>query len=206
MFAIIICLLQAKVCMGQNQKVFEMAYPKSKTISVNEKYSKSIIIYPFKQKESLYSLSVSAKVQLNGYKSLVRVVLINENGEEYLVLESYYMIEEQKQINFTDYGDETAMLNGVGASSIKIEIEDASILLETVSYNNSSQNKLVASGVFMIGVIGGALLPLFQGILADMLGGVWRWTWLIVVIGELYILYYGLAGSKVIQSNSNLID
>lgn len=142
MFAIIICLLQAKVCMGQNQKVFEMAYPKSKTISVNEKYSKSIIIYPFKQKESLYSLSVSAKVQLNGYKSLVRVVLINENGEEYLVLESYYMIEEQKQINFTDYGDETAMLNGVGASSIKIEIEDASILLETVSYNNSSQNKL----------------------------------------------------------------
>lgn len=58
----------------------------------------------------------------------------------------------------------------------------------------------IASGVFMIGVIGGALLPLCQGIFADALGGVWRWTWVIVLIGELYILYYGLSGSKVRES------
>lgn len=70
----------------------------------------------------------------------------------------------------------------------------------TLSVNKLGKYTSVASGVFMIGVIGGALLPLFQGIFADMLGGIWRWTWLIVVVGELYILYYGLSGSKVIQS------
>ena len=56
------------------------------------------------------------------------------------------------------------------------------------------------SGALMIGVIGGAIIPLVQGMMADALRGVWTWTWLIVVVGELYILYYALIGSKVKQS------
>ena len=128
--------------MGQNQKMFEMAYPKSKIISINEKYSKSIIINPFKQKESFFSLSINAKVILNSNKSLVRVILITETGDEYLVLESNYMISEQNQMEYSDYGEETALLNGVVPGNIKIEIEDATILLETISYNNTTQNKL----------------------------------------------------------------
>lgn len=67
----------------------------------------------------------------------------------------------------------------------------------TLSINQLGKYTSAASGVFMIGVIGGALLPLFQGLFADFLGGNWRWTWLLVVIGELYILYYALWGSKV---------
>ena len=56
-----------------------------------------------------------------------------------------------------------------------------------------------ASGVLMIGVLGGAIMPLMQGMMADVLGGNWAWTWTIVIVGELYILYYALAGSKVKQ-------
>jgi MFS transporter, FHS family, L-fucose permease len=70
----------------------------------------------------------------------------------------------------------------------------------TLSVNKLGKYTSVASGVFMIGVIGGALLPLFQGMFADMFGGAWRYTWLIVVVGELYIFYYGLSGCKVKQS------
>ena len=149
LFALTICLLKANICMGQNQKIFEMAYPESNKIINNEYYSKSIIIYPFKQKELLFSLALDARVQLNSNKSLVRVILITESGDEYLVLESYYMISEQSQMEYNDYGEETAMLNGVVPGSIKIEIEDASILLETISYNNISQNK-VASADFAV--------------------------------------------------------
>lgn len=54
----------------------------------------------------------------------------------------------------------------------------------------------IASGVFMIGVVGGALLPLLQGALADMIGG-WRCSWFIVLLGELFMLYYAQIGSKV---------
>lgn len=56
------------------------------------------------------------------------------------------------------------------------------------------------SGTLMIGVIGGALLPLFQGMIADSMGGDWTWTWIIVIAGELYLLFYGLKGYKVKQS------
>lgn len=70
----------------------------------------------------------------------------------------------------------------------------------TLSVNKLGKYTSVASGVFMIGVIGGSLLPLFQGMFADALGGVWRWTWFIVVTGEIYILYYALFGSKIKQS------
>ena len=54
----------------------------------------------------------------------------------------------------------------------------------------------IASGVFMIGVLGGAVLPLLQGFLADTMGN-WRPTWVIVLAGEILILLYARVGSKV---------
>ncbi len=80
----------------------------------------------------------------------------------------------------------------------------------TLSVSKLGKYTSVASGVFMIGVVGGAIIPLLQGILADSLNntvtalgdaiGGWRWTWFVVIAGELFILYYALLGSKVKQS------
>lgn len=52
------------------------------------------------------------------------------------------------------------------------------------------------SGALMIGVLGGGVLPLIQSAMADSMGS-WQMTWLIVLIGELYMLYYALVGSKI---------
>ena len=56
-----------------------------------------------------------------------------------------------------------------------------------------------ASGVFMIGVVGGAVLPLLQGGLADTLGS-WRMSWLLVLAGELVMLLYARFGYRIKQS------
>lgn len=61
-----------------------------------------------------------------------------------------------------------------------------------------------ASGVLMIGVVGGGIIPFLQGILADVMHGDWRWTWLLVIAGEVYILYYGLKGYRVRQQGEAL--
>lgn len=53
-----------------------------------------------------------------------------------------------------------------------------------------------ASGVFMMGVFGGAVFPVLQGMMADFLGS-WQWTWMIVVVCELVMLYYALWGSRI---------
>ena len=53
-----------------------------------------------------------------------------------------------------------------------------------------------ASGIFMMGVFGGAVFPVLQGMLADIWGS-WQWTWLIAVVCELVMLYYALFGSRI---------
>ncbi len=55
-----------------------------------------------------------------------------------------------------------------------------------------------ASGALMMGVVGGAIFPLLQGVMADTMGS-WEWTWLLVAIGEAYLIYYALVGHKVKQ-------
>ena len=52
-----------------------------------------------------------------------------------------------------------------------------------------------ASGVFMMGVFGGAVFPVIQGLLADYVGS-WQFTWLVPLICEFVILWYGLVGYK----------
>lgn len=66
----------------------------------------------------------------------------------------------------------------------------------TLSVNRLGKYTNAASGVFMIGVIGGAVFPLLQGLIADLSGG-WRISWLMVIACELYMFYYALWGSKV---------
>ncbi len=59
------------------------------------------------------------------------------------------------------------------------------------------------SGALMMGVVGGAILPFTQGIFADILGS-WNWTWIIVIVGEVYLLYYALYGYKVKQRGDDV--
>ncbi len=66
----------------------------------------------------------------------------------------------------------------------------------TLSVAKLGKYTSIASGVFMIGVVGGAILPLLQGIFADVLHG-WRGTWALVLVGELFMLYYAQIGSRV---------
>lgn len=53
-----------------------------------------------------------------------------------------------------------------------------------------------ASGAFMMGVFGGAVFPLAQGVMADALGS-WKWSWLLVVVCELVMLAYARYGSRI---------
>ena len=66
----------------------------------------------------------------------------------------------------------------------------------TLATDRLGQYTAKASGVLTMGVVGGGIIPLLQGILADVMGGNWHWTWILIIAGEVYILYYGLNGYK----------
>lgn len=65
----------------------------------------------------------------------------------------------------------------------------------TLSTNGLKEYTSKASGIFMMGVFGGAVFPVLQGMMADLFGS-WQWTWSIVIICELVMLYYALYGSR----------
>ncbi len=67
----------------------------------------------------------------------------------------------------------------------------------TLAVKGLGEYTIRASGALMIGVVGGGVLPFLQGVLADAFHGDWRWTWVLVVLGEAYIFYYGLNGYRV---------
>lgn len=61
------------------------------------------------------------------------------------------------------------------------------------------------SGALMIGVLGGGVMPLLQAMMADWFEGDWTVTWTIVIIGELYLIYYALIGSKI-RKQDNMVE
>lgn len=65
----------------------------------------------------------------------------------------------------------------------------------TLSTNGLKEYTSKASGIFMMGVFGGAVFPVLQGLMADLFGS-WQWTWSLVIVCELVMLYYALYGSR----------
>ncbi len=53
------------------------------------------------------------------------------------------------------------------------------------------------SGILCLAIVGGALIPLAQGALADIIG--LQMSFLLPIVCYAYILYYGLKGSKVVD-------
>ena len=66
----------------------------------------------------------------------------------------------------------------------------------TLSIQGLREYTSKASGVFMMGVFGGAVFPFLQGVCADVLNS-WQFTWVIALLCELVMLSYGLWGYKV---------
>jgi FHS family L-fucose permease-like MFS transporter len=59
-----------------------------------------------------------------------------------------------------------------------------------------------ASGIFMVLVCGGGILPLLQNAIVDWTGGIGYLTsYWVVVAGLVYLLYYAIIGSKNVNKN-----
>ena len=71
----------------------------------------------------------------------------------------------------------------------------------TLSTKGLKEYTSKASGIFMMGVFGGAVFPVLQGAMADIIGS-WRWTWIIVVVCEIVMLLYAFYGSKIKEDPS----
>ena len=113
--------------------VFSMHAANAQSISIGQTFTTSTTISPFTRSAEIYGLDMSADISLDHYASLVRVILIDNNFDEYMVYEVYPRITDKNVFSVRNICEETFLLNAVRPKSLKIEIVDASVTLHGIS-------------------------------------------------------------------------
>lgn len=130
---------------GQNpDNRFKMIGQNAQSILINQTYSETVEILPFGQiGKPIYGLDATADIRLNGENSLVRLVLIDNDFNEYLIYESYnLLLEAENSFSVKAICEETSILDVVKPYSIQIEIKNAQLKLKSLSYSTSIDSGL----------------------------------------------------------------
>lgn len=105
-----------------------------KTISVNRSISKEAALDLFGGVNTAYGMAVTMNVERLSDDFLVRILLEDVEGKKHLVAESYREIaSNERNLCYSDYCEETSLLDGVRPVRLHIYTHDANILLESVA-------------------------------------------------------------------------
>jgi len=91
-------------------------------------------IHPF-SKQQIVGLGVSGSVQLRSERSQVRILLIDNQLNEYLAYEVYPLIAPANVFQIRDACRETCVLPAIVPSALRVELIDASLEIQTVVVN-----------------------------------------------------------------------
>jgi hypothetical protein len=109
----------------------------SQTINIDSTFYSDTEIYPFSQVDSIYSLNMSGYITLNSDTSLIRIILTDTFGNEFMIYEAYPLITTSMNFEISEVCDETCYLNGITPYSLIIHLNDASITLQSIIYSTS---------------------------------------------------------------------
>ena len=112
------------------------------TIRINQKYTATTEIFPFGNINLLYGLAVSANIDMNSDGSLVRIILVDNAFNEFLIYEAYPLLEKNRNLNLKNVCEETSVLGGVKPYSVKIEITDAQVDLTELTLTDQPDDAL----------------------------------------------------------------
>jgi hypothetical protein len=74
---------------------------------------------------------------------LVRIILLDNLDNEYLVFETYPLIVKVRSFNINNISEETYALNSVIPKSLRIEIIDANIYLDEISFSKTPMQNII---------------------------------------------------------------
>lgn len=136
LFAIIF-LSAAPVIADNCFKLFDGVRP-LKTVKCNH-ITNHIVTFPFQADRSpIDGLAVTGHITKFSNDYVVRIILIDKQGHEYLIMESYDAVNEQKEFYFDCYCEETALLEDVSPDSIKVSVRNAMVTINAIHYTYDS--------------------------------------------------------------------
>ena len=101
----------------------------------------STIIKPFSKGSVISGLSISGKIDAQE-DFLVRVILQDNTGKEYIVMELYDELYNKDYSSFSDYCEETALLDKVQPSQLKIVVKNAALTLSEIQWSGDQSLSL----------------------------------------------------------------
>jgi hypothetical protein len=106
----------------------------SQDIAIDSIFRSSFEIFPFENIEQIGGITMEGNVYLNSDTSLVRVILEDDYGVQYMIFETYPLICPDLYVDFTIHCDETCLLEQTNPSSIIIQVADATLNLKSFHY------------------------------------------------------------------------
>lgn len=116
----------------------------AQTIQIDSLFTTDGEIFPFGPNDTIYGLSISGSVALLSDTSLVRVILTDNSGQNWMVYEAYPMIVTDTASDFEHECDETCFLNTFIPYSLNIQIIDASLELSFLNAETESKGNIDA--------------------------------------------------------------
>jgi C1A family cysteine protease len=107
---------------------------KAQTIQIDSTFTTDGEIYPFSPDDTIYGLSISGSVALHSDTSLVRVILTDNTGQEWMVYEAYPFINPIWNFTFHELADETMYKEIQNPILLKVEILNASFYLDYITW------------------------------------------------------------------------
>jgi hypothetical protein len=105
--------------------IVNVAGVNAQEISINQTFNADTVIMPFSSSGPVYSVKISGSVALLTDSSLIRVILLDNNDNRYLIYEAYPMITDDSAFFISGVCEETCFLDSVHPYSVRIDIIDA---------------------------------------------------------------------------------
>lgn len=118
---------------------FHLYNSETDTIKVENIYSETTTIYPFNENTEITGLSFTGMINHSETNSILRIILIDTTGYEFLVLESYPLLTDSLSQYLQDYCEETNYLNEIVPAAIKIELLNSQVEITNFKITKQTQ-------------------------------------------------------------------
>ena len=111
---------------------FSLQNQDSSRISFDTIITDNTHLFPFFSNTTISGLVLSVEINLQSDTSLVRIILMDNNYNEYLIYETYPMLAGSGQYSVDKAGEETFQLNNIIPYRVSFELIDGSIHLKEI--------------------------------------------------------------------------
>ncbi len=137
----LIILLLISVFYHSIDNAFALQNQDSSRISFDTVINNNTHLFPFDTKYTVSGLALSGEITLHSDTSLVRIILMDNNYDEYLIYETYPILAGSRQFSVDKAEEETFLLNNITPYRVTFELINASIYLKEIILSEQDRYK-----------------------------------------------------------------